>query len=228
MIFERGEKVSKVLNECFKNDKLNTMFSDIIAKTSNRIKGKLQISIDPIDYMLMSCNKSGWTSCHTIHKFGEGVSYGMYSSGLFSYMCDEVSLVAFRYDGNIYDFDFNGQKVKTYSKNWRQMIYLNSDTFSTFICSKQYPNANEEIARTVREMLEEQINSYIENTENWVHSTNNTDMCNIMRNVTDLHYNDITHGRNGEMCYIKGSTPPSKSIRIGAYPICPSCRYSFD
>ena len=224
-MYKPGEKVSKLLDEAFHNDKLNIMYSDIIAQ--NKIKGVLEISIDPIDILLMSCNVSGWNSCHNIHRIGTtGTSYGCYSAGIFSYMCDDVSMIAFRHDNKLYDFKINNQKVQAKSKNWRQMVWIDKD-FKEFVTSRQYPNKLEEVTKTVREMLEEQVDAYTKDATTWTHSDSMDKIREIMKDDTKegnaLHYNDMLKGFNGDLCYRKGLKLTENSIIVGSHPICPRC-----
>lgn len=230
--YKEGDKVSKLLDDAFKNDKLNIEYSNIIA--NNMIQGTIEISINPIEYMLMSCNKSGWSSCHRLFSVGQsGVDYGQWSAGIFSYMCDEVSLIAFRHDGKLYDYTVNRQKFQAYSKNWRQMIWM-SKTLDSFIASRQYPVYKEEISKLVREMLEEQgADDATENQENkWIHTSSDTRLQSKVRdNDTDghiLHYNDILHGYNGDLCYKKDKASEERSIIVvGSNPVCPNCGKGF-
>lgn len=222
--YKAGEKVSKMLDEAFKSEKLNIFYSNIIAQ--NRIKGIIEISINPIEYLLMSCNISGWTSCHAIYRMGNGLSFGSYSAGIFSYMCDNVSMIAFRHDGKLYDFQMNKQKIQAHSKNWRQMIWISKD-LQTFVASRQYPNYVPEVAKSVRELLEKQITGKTE--ELWVHSTNKDKMKEIVENkpykegIGNLHYNDIIHGYDGDLCYRKGIELTDTKIIVGTHPACPKC-----
>lgn len=223
--YKSGEKVSKLLDEAFHNDKLNILYSDIIAQ--NKIKGTVEISIDPIEILLMSCNVSGWNSCHRIALVNEeGLNYGCYSAGIFSYMCDETSMIAFRHDGKTYDYKINKQKVQARSKNWRQMIWINKD-LNKFITSRQYPNKIEEVTKTVRELLEEQIDSKEQSEKNWVHSDKQDKIRQILEDRKDvsspLHYNDMLRGYNGDLCYKKGLKIKDNEIMVGANPVCPNC-----
>lgn len=223
--FKKGEKVSKVLDELYHSKDLNMRFSDIVAKT--KIKGFIEISIDPIDILLMSCNMSGWTSCHTIAKPGyDGRTYGCYSAGIFSYMCDSSSMIAFRHDGKEYDYKINKNTIKAKSKNWRQMIWIKED-FKAFITSRQYPKYMDQVAKEIRELLEEQINSYIE--ENiWVHTSKKENIKKYISNKregygSNLHYNDVKYNYDCDMCYHKESKLVHNFIKVGSYPVCPIC-----
>lgn len=62
---KKGMSYSQLIHDIYKNKKLDEEFSKVLDATS--VTGYITISIDPIDYMLMSLNNSGWTSCHTLH-----------------------------------------------------------------------------------------------------------------------------------------------------------------
>lgn len=72
---KEGMKLTTFLSHAFKNPDFDTEVSKIMDETT--VKGIITISIDPIDYLLMSLNKSGWESCHSIHE-GRGRSFGCY------------------------------------------------------------------------------------------------------------------------------------------------------
>lgn len=229
--YKAGDKISKLFDEAYKSDKINTFYSDIIAQ--NKINGVIEISIDPIEYMLMSTNVSGWNSCHKITE-GRKLSQGCYSGGIFSYMCDKVSMIAFRHDGKLYDYKIENQKIKAHSKNWRQMIWIKED-FSVLVLSRQYPSYFPEITKTAREILQEQINNYTQDETIWVHTDNEEKIRNYVCNnrikkyndetekLNALHYNDILNGYNCDMSYRKESVLEDDMIAIGSYPACAIC-----
>lgn len=149
-------KISKLLNLVFKCEELNIAYSKLMQNSTK--KAKLYISIDPFDYITMSMNKSGWSSCHSLHNSEEleetGTRFGCYSAGVFSYLCDETTLISYRTSGKEYDYNFNKRTIKAESKNWRQLIYLHQSQ-DYFICSRQYPCLSENNSKIVRSMLEE-------------------------------------------------------------------------
>lgn len=224
--YNEGDKVSKMLDEAFHNEKLNMLFSDIIAQ--NKIKGFVEISIDPIEYLLASCNQSGWTSCHRMFQVGyTGRTFGGWSAGVLGYMCDDVSMIAFRHNNKLYDYQINNQKIQAHSKSWRQMIWINKE-LNLFFASRQYPNKIDEVAKAVREMLEEQIDNNITDEKNWIHSEDKskmkriiTDRCELKSEI--LHYNDILYDFNADMCYKKDIELKNNSVKVGSNPICPNC-----
>lgn len=227
--YPAGTKVSKILNEAFDNEKMNIAYSDIVSE--NKMKGVLEISIDPVEILLMSTNASGWDSCHKISSQGRSKSWGGYSGGIFSYMCDATSMIAFRHSPGKVQMKFWKNNVEIHSKNWRQMIWISED-MEEFICSRQYPAKNEETTQKVRELLEATIDRYKNNDVAWVHST---DMYKIKETVRDynnfkslarlktMHYNDMLQGYDGDMCYTKGKHVGRDGVIVGSNPVCALC-----
>lgn len=74
---KEGMKLSKFLSKAMNNKEFDIDYSKIMEK--GVVKGKIVISIDPLDFILMSCNNSGWTSCHTISKDGKSRYFGEYA-----------------------------------------------------------------------------------------------------------------------------------------------------
>lgn len=225
--YDTGTKISKIINDALKNDKINTLYSDIVAQS--KIRGVIEISIDPIEILLMSTNVSGWESCHRINEIGSNKSWGCFSGGIFSYMCDSTSMIAFRHNNKLYDFKIYNSKTQQRSKNWRQMVWINKD-MTTFITSRQYPVKMDEITKQVREMLQEQICKYNKQENAWVHSDNQDKIKTAIadykyrgleKNI--LHYNDMLKGYKGDLCYRKGITIKDNDILVGSNPVCPHC-----
>lgn len=234
---QEGMKFTQLVHEACKNEKLDTALSEFYNLT--KVKGCITISIDPIEYMLMSLNDSGWSSCHTLHQQKEGrVSYGCYSAGIFSYMCDDASIIAFRHKKEESEIVVNRTKIKAFSKSWRQMVYLNLDEKS-FICSRQYPSSNVVAEKVVRDMFEEMLSNKFELNNVWKIKRDKYD---IQRHIIDevpsdiddydkeeyvpvpLHYNDVLNGFNCTMVYNKQlNNINDVIIKIGSYPACPIC-----
>lgn len=154
----RNEKMnfSTLMHKIYRSDDIDKIVSKYLQNINSNIKGKMYVSIDPFDYVTMSLNKSGWSSCHSLHKERDGVYVGEYSAGLFSYMCDDVSAIAYRTDGEQYKYEFNKRSIMAESKAWRQMVFINKD-LSYFIPSRQYPFRSEILTKIIREMVEEVI-----------------------------------------------------------------------
>lgn len=227
----RGMKTSTYLSQVMNNKEFDLELSKVLEQT--KVKGCIKISIDPIDYLLMSINKSGWQSCHSLYE-GEGRQFGCYSAGVFSYMCDKVTAISYRHNKEEADFTINKQKFKAFSKNWRQCIYIDSDT-GNFVTSRQYPGENEVVAKSVRELLEKQISKVKRFENKWVVCKESDTIKKHMRNhyldIDDeyddedgeLAYNDIWHGFSGKIVFRKDKGLDDTDIRVGSNPTCIVC-----
>ena len=152
----KGWKISrcfKVLElDPIKLEKAQTLYSQFLQKL--KIKGQLILSIDPIDFITMSCNKSGWTSCHH--------PSGCYGTGSLSYMNDRHTIISYITTDNDYQFEVvdtsNNQitNIRFKDKLWRQISYLNTD-LDYAIQARQYPNEsylyNKEVTNTLIKLL---------------------------------------------------------------------------
>lgn len=213
-------KLSKALSMMMNNEKFDIEYSKIIE--TSKTKGTIVLSIDPVDYVLMSLNKSGWSSCHTLHGSGSGVDFGCYSAGTLSYMCDEDTLIGYRHSDKIYDYQINKVKFKEYSKNWRQVFYYDKGTHA-FIASRQYPFNDENISKELRSMFEEVLSNKFGFDNKWKALKNSYSFNDRIDDKNNLHYNDISHEYKGTLCYPKGTEYNEILFEVGSYPICPIC-----
>lgn len=71
---KEGMKLTTFLSNAFNNSDFDTALSKII--DAAKVKGNIVISIDPVDFLTMSFNQSGWCSCHTISHRGESRNFG--------------------------------------------------------------------------------------------------------------------------------------------------------
>lgn len=165
----------------FGNEELNIEVSKIY---QNNGKAHLTVSINPIDYLTVSINSSGWRSCHNFID-------GEYRNAGLSYMLDETSIVAYRSNGLV-DYKIEGKKFNWNSKNWRQMIYISKDS-SAMVFSRQYPNNNKELADSIRNLMEEQTSTFFGGSRKWK-KYNHFKKANLDVRGTSLLYNDVTSG----------------------------------
>lgn len=229
---KHGMSFTQLVHDVFKNEKLDIEFSKFYSATTS--KGYISISIDPIDYMLMSLNRSGWTSCHTLHHFEEpGCSYGCYSAGIFSYMCDSASIIAFKHSQEKgEDIFINDTKVNAINKNWRQMVYIDM-THHAFIGSRQYPCESLPAQKSVQEMVQELLVKKYEIKDEWknLKGSNYTlrpyiknSENSFVRECNSLHYNDILNGFTGSLTWnTELEDTRDIFVVIGSFPTCPIC-----
>lgn len=195
------------------------------------VKGNIAISIDPVDYLLMSVNKSGWNSCYrlTNSSFGSR-EFGQYSSGTLCYLCDSSTMIAYRHGENMVEYKIGSSKFKEYSKNWRQVIYVDTATWG-FACSRQYPFTDGTLTRNVREFLEDTLSNYLSVPNSWrFKEITNEDKLRKMiikkpnTNKKCLSYNDILCNNRGFFV----SNPTLSKISntrffVDSDPVCPIC-----
>lgn len=200
VLLEKNWKISK----CFKILELNKerlekqqiLYSQFLQ--SLQIKGKLVLSIDPIDFITMSCNRSGWSSCHH-----PNASYG---TGGLSYMNDSSTIIAYITTDKMCSLtvnDTNSPNIEPTEicftdKLWRQVVNI-SPNFLYAIQSRQYPNDSHIYNQKVSEMLITLFKTktnyeYISSVESVLANDTLRSLQNINSSLyTVLFYNDIVH-----------------------------------
>lgn len=111
-----------------------------------KIKGTLVLSIHPLDYMTMSDNASGWSSCMSWQE------YGCYRRGTVEMMNSETVVVAYlESEQPMKMYTPEGDKEWN-NKKWRQLFVVNDDIIASV---KSYPYFNEELTTTALDWLAE-------------------------------------------------------------------------
>ena len=106
------------------------------------LSGELCLSIHPLDYMTMSDNSNGWTSCMSWMNDGE------YKQGTVEMMNSPCVVVAYLSSDKALDWHWDdemcGNKYKWNSKKWRSLFIVDKD----FIINiKSYPYHNENLVQ---------------------------------------------------------------------------------
>lgn len=223
-LHKQDMKLTTFLSEIFNNPEFDIELSKIIEQT--KIKGCITISIDPNDFLTMSFNQSGWQSCHTIAHGGEARDWGEFVGGIFSYIEDKHTAISFRHNGKKVEFPIGKAKIQDYSKNWRELLYIDTRT-NAFVASRQYPSYNEEISKNVRDLLETQISNQRKIANSWkaITSESSSYFENYLTDgIGSLQYNDMLNGFRGKMIYNKElNNLENVEMVIGTHPICPVC-----
>jgi len=181
-----------------------------------KFEGILVMSIDPLDYLTMSLNKSDWRSCHR--------PSGEYRTGMLSYMTDSCSVIAYVKSENDVEYDFNDIKFMHNTKKWRQVVYIDINTLSA-IFSRQYPSDNENAAKVARELMGNQFSNFVGIGDKYTITKNRNRIFAMMEDINNpFHYNDILNNIEREYVRLKmvegGSNP---NIIVGNIPVCPVC-----
>lgn len=108
------------------------------AMNPKTVKLKYSLSINPMDYLLMS-NGISWKSCHTILDGGSDAYHGCYMGGTLSYMNDKHAVI-FSIIGNS-DMELT-QEAWKYQKIERQVFLINAEEMYLFQ-QRLYPQSND-------------------------------------------------------------------------------------
>ena len=188
--FNAGMKISRILPRLTTkkySDWIQVEYSKIVQSFS--VKGTAVLSIDPVDYVTMSENTSGWRSCHALD--------GEYRTGTLAYMMDGSSIVAYVKTKDIENTYGAAHKVIVPDKMWRQMVFINTDKefIPLAIQSRQYPSKNSSNAGTISNMLIELLKEHTGNEYHMV-KEDNSELARIVEDVnsSNMWYNDIVRG----------------------------------
>lgn len=185
----KGMKVSKALTKLLlpeHHHEVTTKHSMLYQTLFT--KGKVVLSIDPVDYITMSSNSSGWKSCHRLNG-------GEYATGPLAYLNDSSSVICYIESRTPCRFSFRGKEYTHSNKTWRQ-IALVSPELEYSIQERQYPNDNAMNAQAVADLFKELFEknsglSYtIENTSVGKLADLHVDYANDS-GEENLYYNDI-------------------------------------
>lgn len=148
------QKVINYFNDIF--DFSNAYFEEFrlthsLIFNTKKIKGKLCFSIHPLDYLTMSDNNSGWSSCMS------WTENGCYHVGTIEMMNSNNVLCCYLKSNND-DFIF-GAYNKWNNKKWRVLAYVTKDIIMS---GKSYPYKKEELSKAViyeiKKMAKENLN----------------------------------------------------------------------
>ena len=146
----RGMKPMKILHkfiEKYGNEKDEEMFEEFRLWHSRllnqkTIDGELCLSIHPLDYMTMSDNANGWTSCMRWSDKWGNADAGDYRTGTVECMNSPYIIVAYLHDPRhtmkVSDYEWN-------SKRWRELFIVNEGCISEI---KGYPYQDENLTNT--------------------------------------------------------------------------------
>lgn len=199
-----GAKISKMILELVPNinyDKVKKKISENYSIALSKIKaiGKLVISLEPLDYLLMSESTSNWTNCCSLS--------GVYKSATLSYMCDNTTLVAYAYR----DIG-NYRNLSLPRKFWRQLIFLDLNNKSV-IFNREYPHQITNCSTIVGNLIMSTLADFFKTDNCW-----ETTKGQIIEEKTRLQYIDYKYMK---ALKLKEGFPPQ--ININSQPPCPVC-----
>lgn len=114
------------------------------------LKGRLCLSIIPMDFLTMSDNAEKWTSCMNWTK--EGTSGGCYHVGTVEMMNSNCVIVAYLENPNRSFSWGEDEEYQWNSKRWRVLLYATKDIL---VSGKSYPYYNKNLTFAALEFLHE-------------------------------------------------------------------------
>ncbi len=151
IVVQNGCKIVKMIGKLSKlfgiPDELYEDFriTHSMVLNQKKIKGTLCLSIHPMDYITMSDNDHGWSSCMSwIDDPGD------YRLGTIEMMNSPYVVVAYLKSNN--DELYLNDEFRWNSKRWRQLLVVSPDLI---LGNKQYPYNNDELQGTAMKWLRE-------------------------------------------------------------------------
>lgn len=108
------------------------------------LKANLVFSIHPLDFMTMSDNNCGWSSCMS------WITGGSYSSGTIEMMNSNLAIVAYLESETPFNILFEDKKFNIPNKSWRSLFYINKNIL---LAGKAYPYYNEALTKQCLDLL---------------------------------------------------------------------------
>ena len=218
MNFAVGQKAMRAIGKVARALGLNEEFEAFrvahsMVLNQAKLKGKLCLSIHPLDYATASDNESGWSSCMS---WREG---GAYRFGTVEMMTSPYVICAYLASDSI---EMEIGEGKWPSKKWRAWVIVTPDFI---VVNRNYPYDNEDLMRACVDWVKEMAGEYHhvkygETHNNW----NQNEFFEIDMNYM---YNDLGDGHVG--CYAEGAdTGYCDHINISGPAICMWCGETVD
>ena len=159
-----------------------------------KIKGELCISIHPFDYMTMSDNTSGWSSCMS------WMEEGCYRQGTVEMMNSDSVVVAYLKSSN----DMNVSGGTWNNKKWRELFIVSPKLITNV---KSYPYYNPELTTLVLDWLKELSPDKDNYSDEICHFYNEESFIFEEKDITldfytELMYNDFDNTDEGQYAYL--------------------------
>lgn len=230
-----GQKVSKVVNKFLTKLEFNKHpdYNKEFAKYSDavnplKVKRHTCISVNPIDYLLMS-NGNSWTSCHRAtnprpdhRRDGE---YGCYCSGTMSYMLDETSFLVYTVDEK-----YDGVEFELQPKITRQVFnYYEGKLVQGRLYPQTWDGNCDGVYTNIRNTIQKVIADCLDKPNMWkLEDEPLYDRDDIKTVNKSTHYADYFENSCCRFSTLKDVAQEDTIVRIGHPPICPECGEEFN
>ena len=178
-------KLMKVLARIAKEFNFEEQFEDFRLKHSlilndKKLKGKLCLSIHPLDFMTMSDNECDWRSCMSWRNTGE------YAQGTVEMMNSTMVVIAYLESEKpmkIGEYEWNNKK-------WRELFVVNEDLISEI---KSYPYSNKNLTTTCLDWIKSLMVNNKYDDELTTICPEEDEWYDCIRFITNFMYNDFQY-----------------------------------
>ena len=201
------------------------------------IRGNLNLSIHPIDYLTLSDNKNNWSSCLSIR------NYGCYRAGCLEALTSPYLLVAYFTEKDATPANYYPPRLKNSSttfqwntKRYRSLVVFDAE--KGVVCGKTYPHRPLEewdfaILNTIRELAAQNLGVTLEEPQEYTEMYYLNDNKDIERAgtqerhrlliQTDALYNDWLNANYTFYCAYTSEEPDFARINISGRCCCARC-----
>ena len=212
LLLSSGTKIIKFLGKLAKAYNIEGFedFALICSQVLNQktLKGRLCLSIHPLDYITMSDNDNDWSSCMSWREDG------CYRQGTIEMMNSPNIVVAY--------LESESQQLEEIgwnSKKWRELFIVTPELISGI---QGYPyhseNLEKEVLLILKQLAKEKLNwEYEDEVVEWedkcFFTISNEKTIKIIAS-TNLMYNDIVHNSHDRLGYISTNIEDKSTIEI--------------
>ena len=143
----KGMKLLKAMKFFIEDKETLNIYQSIASEAiqKGKIKGRLCLSIHPLDFLSISENTYNWRSCHALN--------GEYRMGNISYIQDPSTIVAYIKGEEDKKLPHFPEEVPWNSKKWRVLLHI-SEEGDLMFASKQYPFDSPEALKLVKDFVD--------------------------------------------------------------------------
>lgn len=176
--------------------------------------GELCLSIHPMDFLTMSDNNYGWSSCMSIMDNGD------YRRGVIEMMNSGCVVVAYLKGSTDMEIYWNEEKFSWNNKKWRELFIVSDEAI---VGIKGYPYWSLELQETVIKWIAELNEGYYEDEVIQFEYERSGDIQNnqFIFETCDM-YNDFAYEKHA-ICLKKNLEPNTYYINYSGPMVCISC-----
>ena len=214
-IYRKGAKTSKVLSKILNDYDFDVELSKILQ--NNMIKGRVVVSINPIDFVMMSTNTHKWGSCMSIlydtadRSSNKG---GFNKVGGFSLMRDDVTTIAYLDHNKKSVFANDYGSFEWNDMVFRQLLTIDKDDLTNVVYGHYNGTPSDTIRETWGKMLRKVMGG-----EKW--EMHNVRYSSYHKQLSKMYYDTQVYN------WIGSSEPKERGIGKKQL-ICVCCGKRFD